>query len=89
MSLSFDTGNTEDRACLDCGVTVRHVEHVTSTSKGPVTWASPVKHEAPCGLLCLGGGVHPRDYRAGKVHSMATGDGKVRSCVKCGVWERK
>lgn len=90
MSLSFDTGNSEERACIDCGVTIRHREHVTDTnSRGMVKWWSPDKHDAPCGLPCLGGGVSPKDYRAGKIHSMATGDGKVRSCVNCGVWTRE
>ena len=90
MAMSFDTGAVEDRACIDCGALVRHCEHVTYANREPVTWWSPKKHEAPCGLPCLGGGVSPKDYRAKRVHSMsASPDGKARSCVNCGNWTRE
>ena len=86
MAIAAETGRVEPRPCSHCSVVMEHRESVVFTSSGPVTGWGAVKHCAPCGLPCLGGGVKRPEYRAKQVHGMKLGSGDVLSCARCGVW---
>jgi len=65
----------ETKPCETCGTVVDHLL---------VTWPagdldSPKNHHAPCGALCIAGGVSPELYGTRQVHGMF-----LEPCPKCG-----
>lgn len=67
------TDETTEQTCDLCGVTV--VARFSRGLYGSTAWRIP-KHDAPCGLPCLGGGVPLKVYRSGQVH-------KRSECPRC------
>ena len=53
------TGRERDGRCRVCGRAVREREAWVGVT-GAAVWWSPVRHDAPCGAPCIGGGVRPR-----------------------------
>lgn len=60
------TGMTRTRPCETCGTAVEQRDTV-GVWTGDHVWTTE-RHDAPCGLPCLGGGVSPRAYRERQVH---------------------
>lgn len=54
--MALSTGRVVTRPCGTCGAEVEHHEAQMLTADGQVFW-SALRHTAPCGLPCLGGGV--------------------------------
>ena len=50
-----ETGAVRDGRCATCGTPVTERERWA----GERVWWSPIKHDAPCGAACMGGGVRP------------------------------
>jgi hypothetical protein len=64
------TGRSEVRSCPRCGASVEHVENeVLHDGETTLKW-SPVRHLAPCGAQCAGGGVRRSDL---EIHGMPIG----------------
>ena len=53
------TGRERDSRCRVCGAAVREREAWLGVTCDPAWW-SPVRHDAPCGAPCIGGGVRPK-----------------------------
>ena len=58
MTIGGSSGNVRDGRCRVCGIAVRERE----VWAGDREWWSPVRHDAPCGAPCIGGGVRPRPH---------------------------
>lgn len=84
MSKLFSaTGTYEDKPCHACGLVVEH-ERLHDLAGALDNW-SIVKHVAPCGLGCFGGGAGGSTgpsalshYKAGTMHGLTD-----RPCPAC------
>lgn len=57
MMARYTDAPPQDRFCATCGAFVQHQENELQDGR---RWWSPVKHDAPCGAPCIGGGVKPQ-----------------------------
>lgn len=80
MTIATHTGATEQRPCSRCGATVEHRESALSCHGTEKRAWFAEKHSAPCGLPCMGGGVHPRHVR----HGGSGAHGFQDRCPRCG-----
>ena len=75
MSLAFPTGKTRTAPC-GCGTPVEERED-RIVPPDVLHWTKP-RHDAPCGLPCMNGGVDAKVYRTGQIHRV---DGKCPRCA--------
>lgn len=74
---------TQPTACGVCGAAVEHRQHIAYTGpKAGTAWWSPVRHTAPCGAPCMGGGVRPK--RAEECLPGVSGIAHVHRATSCG-----
>jgi hypothetical protein len=67
VSLGGTTDRTREAPCGSCGRVTTQRETYTRD----VTWWQPVRHDAPCGAPCIGGGVRPKLDREPSVSGIA------------------
>lgn len=93
MTMAISTGERRAMPCPGCGLVVEHtgVAFVSGVRAGDTTWKAE-RHDAPCGLPCLSGGIGMdviRPMRAAKkrlhetVHGATDPQGRT-SCPSCG-----
>jgi hypothetical protein len=59
------TGTTREHVCKCYTATIQRESR--GAFLGGIHWSTE-RHNAPCGLPCLCGGVSPKDYRLGQFH---------------------
>ena len=64
----ISTGRTKPGPCTHCDATVDYEEYLGAYGSGHHWMVG--RHDAPCGLPCMGGGVGGRAYRTGEAHGL-------------------